>query len=179
MLNLLPKDTKEKVRNEYLRRFAIVLLVGLTLIDLFFIVAIFPSYISASSQKKISKDLSESIKNSANTKNRDTVLSNVKDLEVKLNLIETVSGEKPSEYISKALSLKTNGIFIQNISYSKKDKTKKEVSLEGFASSRASFIEFMNKVKSSNWATSSDIPISNLANDKDIKFFVTLTFINT
>lgn len=179
MLNLLPKDSVKKVRNEYLRRFSIVLLVGLSFVELFFLVAILPSYISINSEKKIAENVSQSIENSVNLKERDLVLSNVKDLETRLSLIETVQGEKPSDFINKALSLKTNGIFIKNIIYSKKDKTKKEVTLEGSASSRASFIEFMNKVKSSEWATSSDIPISNLVNDKDIKFFVTLTFTNT
>ena len=179
MLNLLPKDAKNKVRGEYLRRFSIVSLIGLSIINIFLLVSIFPSYVSFSTKKKIATDVSNELKKSTNEQDRDKVISNLRDLEDRLKIVGIVPGEKPTSYIDKAIELQTKGVIIQNISYTKKEGGKKEVSLEGVASSRASLIEFSKKVKSSNWAAYSDIPISNLASDKNIKFFVNLTSAST
>jgi hypothetical protein len=174
MLNLLPKDYKEKVRGEYLRRLAIVILIGLTFVDIFFLVAISPAYISASMDKKITEETNSSIKNSPKVKDVDVVLSNMKDLQSRLDTATTIPGERPSDFISKALELKGKGIYIQNILYSKKDAFEKEVILKGTASSRVNLIDFSKRIKSSDWTSSSDIPLSNLASDKNINFIVSL-----
>ena len=179
MLNLLPKDYKNKVKNEYLNRFLIVLLIGLSFLDIIFIVALFPSYTSINFRKNFAEKTSQELKNSAKAKDRDTVLSNIKDLEARMKIVTTLPGDRPTDFINKALELKQQGISIQNISYTKKDSDKKEVSLEGKASSRASLIDFSKKIKASEWATSSDIPLSNLANDKSIPFLVILTVTST
>jgi len=179
MLNLLPKDSKDKVRGEYLRRFSVILLIGLSFIDVFLLVAIFPSYILLNSKKEIAEEASVALANSSNAKDRNIVLSNIKDLDERLKIVEMVPGEKPTDYIGKALELQTKGVSILNISYTKKDQEKKEITLEGIAHSRAGLIEFSKKVKSSDWASYSDIPISNLANDKNIRFFVTLIATST
>jgi hypothetical protein len=179
MLNLLPKDYKDKVRREYIRRFLIVMLMGLSIIDIFLIVAVFPMYSSIITRNKIVVEEKKALEGSSRAKDRDPVLKNVKDLESKLKIMETVPGEKPTEYIDDALLLKGEGIHIQSISYIKKSNTQKVISFNGVASSRTSLIEFSKRVKGSNWATTSDIPISNLAGDKNINFLVTLTATST
>lgn len=179
MLNLLPKDHKKEVRGEYLRRFYIVLLIVLSSIDVFLLVAIFPSYISVKTDGDIAESVRTSIKDSTKNKDKETITQNLKKLDEKLKVVATLPGEKPTDYIDKALELKGRGISIQNISYVKKDANKKEVSIEGSASSRADLIDFSKRIKASSWANSTDIPISNLASDKNIKFFVTLTATST
>jgi hypothetical protein len=179
MLNLLPKKHIDEVRGEYLRRFYIVSLVLFTIISIFFIVAIFPSYISVKSKEIVAQDVSLSIKESSKAKDRDALSLSVKNLESKIKVLDTIPGDKPTDYIDKALDLKGKGISIQNISYVKKDANQKEITMEGTAFSRADLINFSKRVKTSGWSTSSDIPISNLASDKDIRFFVTLTATST
>lgn len=174
MLNLLPKNYKENVRGEYLRRLSIVVLIGLTLTDIFFLVAISPAYISISMRKKIVEEANSSIKNSTNTKDREMILSNIKDLKSRLDTAGAISGDIPSEFIDKALQLKGSGIYIQNISYTKKEGRQREVILAGVAASRLSLIDFSKRIKLSDWTLSSDIPLSNLASDKNINFSVSL-----
>jgi hypothetical protein len=175
MLNLLPKDYRDKVRQEYIRRFFIVILIGFSIIDIFLLVAIFPSYSSISTRNKIAESAKQSIEKSSKAKDRDVVLNNVTDLESRLKVVALIPGDKPTEYINKALELRGKGIYIQSISYTKKSGTQKEISLEGVASSRSNLIDFSKRLKGSLWETSSDIPLSNLASDKDIKFLVNLT----
>jgi hypothetical protein len=179
MLNLLPKDYKNEIRREYLRRFSIVLLIILSLVDVFVFVAIFPSYILISSRKKIAEETKQLIQNSSKAKDRNIILTNVKDLENRLKVVAMIPGDKPTDYIDKALLLKSKGICFKNISYTKKSDTVKEVSLEGSAYSRFSLINFSKEVKASSWSTSSDIPLSNLASEKNINFFINLTASST
>jgi hypothetical protein len=179
MLNLLPKDQKKEVRGEYLRRFYIVVLIVFSSIDIFLLVAIFPSYISVKTNENIAENIRTSIKNSPKNKDKEAITQSLKNLEAKLKVVATLPGEKPTDYIDKALELRGRGISIQNISYVKKDANKKEVSIEGSASSRADLIDFSKRIKASSWSNSTDIPISNLASDRNIKFFVTLTATST
>lgn len=179
MLNLLPKDHSDSVRREYLRRMAIVVLVGLFFVDIFLLVAIFPTYTSLNMRKQIEEQGLKSIKESSKTKDTDLILGNIKDLETRLKTASIVSGDLPTDYIDKILSLRGAGIYIQSISYVKKSNTQKDIAIEATASSRANLIDFSKKLKASSWATSSDIPLSNLASDKNIKFFVTLTATST
>jgi hypothetical protein len=179
MLNLLPKDYKNKVRQEYLRRFFIVSLIIFSLIDIFLIVAIFPSYILINSKKTITEKALQSLKESSKVKDRDAILADVKKLEDGLVLVATISGDRPTDYIDKAVLLKGKGISIQNISYTKKTDTEREVTLTGGASSRLNLIDFYKRVKESSWVTSSDLPLSNLASDKSISFFVSLIATST
>ena len=135
MLNLLPKESKKIIRSEYLRRFSIVLLISLSVMDIFLLVAIFPTYISVKTEKEIASNINQSINSSADVQKRNNIVSSMKDLDAKLKSIDLIPGEKPLVYIDKALELKTKGVSIKNISYTKKDSLKKEVSIEGVASS--------------------------------------------
>jgi len=153
--------------------------IGLSIIDVFLLVAGFPLYIEVNTNNKIVTEAKKTIEISSTAKDRDIVLKNVKDLESRLKIIAMIPGDKPTEYIDKALELKGKDVYIQNISYVKKGDTQKEVSLEGTASSRAGLIEFSKGIKNSFWTKSSDIPLANLVNDKNINFFVTLTASST
>lgn len=179
MLNLLPKDYKNKIRNEYVRRFFIILFLGLSIMDIFIAVSIFPSYTFVTSKKEIAEGVNLSIKNSVKVKNQEKILQDFKDLETRLTAVEIVPGSRPTGYIDNALKLKEKVISIQNISYTKKDGLNKEVTLEGTASSRASLIDFSKRVKASSWVSASEIPLANLAGDRNIKFFITLTATST
>ena len=179
MLNLLPKDYSNKVRQEYIRRFSIVLLIGISVVDIFLLVAIFPVYTSLNLRERIVEETKESIENSPRAKDKNIVLSNVKDLESRLKVVAVIPGDRPTDYIDKALELKSGGVYIRSISYTKKNDTSKEVVLEGVASSRASLVEFSKKIKSSSWSTSSDIPLSNFASDKNISFLFNLVASST
>ncbi|MEI7513609.1 MAG: hypothetical protein WCJ74_03250, partial [bacterium] len=175
MLNLLPKEYKNKIKSEYLFRFITILLVGLVLIDIFFLFALFPSYTVVNFRKNIAEETSRALKNSDKAKDRNIVLANIKDLEDRMRVVETITSDRPTDYINKALELQSKNIFVENISYTKRENKQKEIVLEGVAMSRTSLIDFSKKVKLSQWSTSSDIPLSNLANDKNIPFLVILT----
>ena len=175
MLNLLPKKYKEQVRAEYIRRFVITSAVVLSFVGVCFGVAIFPTYIDVKLKKEaIEVDLA-SVKSSSVAKDKDAVTTTIKDLETKMKIISLVSGEKATDFISKALESKTKGISIQNVSYVKKDDLSKEVVIAGVAQSRVDMVSFSKKMKSSDWTTVSDIPLSNLASERNIPFSITLT----
>ena len=130
-------------------------------------------------KKDIAEDTKRSLEDSSKAIDKNIVVSNIRDLENRLKIVEMVPGDKPTGYILKALELKTKNVSIGSITYSKKDDNKKEIVLEGVALTRSDLIVFSRHVKSSGWATTSDIPLSNLASDRNIPFVVTLTATST
>ena len=179
MLNLLPKDYKNKVRGEYVMRFYSVSCMLFSFLSIFFLVAMFPSYTLVNTKKNIAEQASKSIKGSVKAGDRDVVLPNIKDLETRLKVVAQVPGEKPTDYIDKALELKGDSVSISNITYTKTADSKKQVILQGEALSRTSLINFSKRVKASDWTITTDIPLSNLANDKNIPFSINLTATST
>ena len=179
MLNLLPKKYKEQVRAEYIRRFIITSAFVLSFVTVSFGVAIFPTYLDVKLKKEaVEADLAN-VKSSSLAKDKNAVTGTIKDLETKIKVISLVSGERATDFISKASDLKTKGISIQNISYVKKDDSLKEVVVSGVAQGRADAVAFSKKVKSSGWIVVSDIPLSNLASERNIPFSITLTSTST
>lgn len=130
-------------------------------------------------RKEIAENTNNNLKNSDIVKDKNILLNNIKDLESRMKSVSNLPGDKPTDFIDKALEFGGKGIVIKNITYTKKDNSKKEITLDGVAKTRADLISFSKRVKSSAWVTSSDIPLSNLASDRDILFFVTLTATST
>lgn len=124
--------------------------------------------------KKIVEDNLTNIKNSSVGKDKATVLKGIKDLGAKMKLISAVPGDRALEYISKATDLKVLGISISSISYTKKDSSSRQIVLVGVARSRNDLISFFKKAKQVSWAKVSDVPISSLAEEKNISFTMNL-----
>ena len=179
MLNLIPQKHNDLVRGEYVKRFFTMFLFLFGFILLSLCVFIFPSYTSIKSNQNILENNLTSLRNSSISQDKDKVLAVVDDLKRKTSLISMVEGEKPSDYFDKVLSMKTNGISFTNISYNKRPDKVKEISVQGVADSRLDLISFSKKTKQTSWVVGTDIPVSNLASDKNIPFSITFTATST
>ena len=178
MLNLLPKDQRGLLRREYVRRFIVVTACMLGLLCMSCGVALLPSFFMVKMKRDLTIARLSALKESPKAQDRDRILGIIKDLEQSVSAISLTSGGDATTIIDSALLLKTPGVSILSISYAKKDKAR-EVSLGGVARSREELVNFSKNVKASNWSVTSDIPLSNLANEHDIHFLITISSTST
>ena len=173
MFNLLPEEYKKKLKVEYNIRLAITgLLFG------FFIILIanaflLPSYL-LSKIKEIEienrlANISSKTPDKTNTE-LNVVLQNTKKQLTVLNSIDNVSFV---ESLKKVLARKVPGIIINNLSVNEIGSVWK-IAVSGIASNRDVLISFKTSLESEKSFNGVDLPVSNLAKNKDIPFTITV-----
>lgn len=184
MINLIPKaEKKKKIIGFYYKLIVLFFVVGSFA---FFVVsaATLPSYFLSSVRKNIAN-----VKIETQTKEQvplpdQKTLSVIKDLNSKLDLIESTKNNKftVSEKVINAVILKKiPGITITDISYvnnpsqgSSAIKTGKKISIQGNASSREVLLLFRNALENSATLKQVDLPISNFVKGSNIQFYLSL-----
>jgi len=175
MYKLLPDEEKVLIKSEYkLRRLVILasFFIGILLIT---IVALFPSYLITITKEKDAKQRM-SMLNKALTQNQGTDFGSwLKILNTKIKLFASnQDADKPYEGFIKIISLKSGGIVINEISFNKGAADKDQYEVGGTATDRRSLINFQNNLNKSSDFQNANVPISDLAKDKNIDFRMNL-----
>lgn len=178
MINLIPQFAKKKVTTEYWLRvitvwfvlWSVALIVAMTLL--------FPVYIFTSVQANVNAESARTAEESV-----ASFASVSKELE-KASLqaryaIEDNRSTRAHQYITLFNSLDGSGVAITSINFSKDTKGAKPVSISGLADNRESLAAFRDRLLAEDSVESVDLPISNLAKDKDIIFNLTVTMNNS
>lgn len=167
MYKLLPPESRESVRGEYLMRRAVVLVCALILVEVIALVGLLPSYLmSKVRQEEVSAKAQMALNQPASENLRawyDSFNEKLKALNPKLDQ------DKPSEDIRKVLARKGSGVRLTSLVWSKTEG-QASVSISGVARDRQSLLTLESRLNGSGEFTDVTLPVSNLAKDKDIPF---------
>lgn len=175
MFNVLPDILKEEIRKEYRMRRLVILGMFVILIQIAFIIFIFPSWVISQSQEKDVADQINNQNNSLTSKNTSIVLQTIKEANEKLTTIN-ITFEYPRiiPIFNSIISYKTLDISLRQFTYISHGKSKAELTVAGVSSTRESLVTFVKNLQKSGLFSSVLSPVSNLEKNKDINFVINL-----
>ncbi len=179
MINFLPEKLKKQATEEYTFRVASVLFMVFSLVMIFVLVFLIPSYILSMYREVVISDQLNMIKNS--TSNQTEVsLNEVKKINeiVKTLSSGTFNQRTASSFIKDILSVKSSDIKISFISVDFDPTKNMKIGLRGFSKSRDILTKFIKDVRGLNLFSSVDLPVSNLVKSTDSDFTVSLVVKN-
>lgn len=174
MINLIPSEAKKHLLREYWVRtvtvwfflWASALFLGVVLLA--------PSYVLINLQVKAYAETAET----ANAKN-ENFEAIAKELErsskTAVALSENFSGTALSDYLALLKSFESRAVEVTKISLSREGEGIAPIALTGIAADRQALAAFRNRMLEHEEIESVDLPISNLAKDKEIPFELTIT----
>lgn len=170
MLKLLTDEGREKVSREYKTRRLIVIFLALIFVSVITVIGLLPSYILSNGREQ---EAFERLRFTAEVKNQE------EGRELRAWLVETnkkisvlapeLDVDRPSDFVEGVLNLKLLGIKITNFSWSRA-KDKITLSISGTASDRQTLVRFEDGISQSELFSDVILPISDLANDRNISF---------
>lgn len=177
MINLIPSNAKKSITLEYWIRVCTAWFFLWSTALLFGVVALIPAFLLINIQVSVfessAKIAQESVESYAQvTKSLETSTSQAK------LIVDARSVPVINDYISLFESLQGPSIELTKITINRSDKGIEPVSLAGTAFDRESLAAFRDRLLADPAVTAVDLPISNLAKDKDIQFTLTVTIDN-
>lgn len=175
MINLIPPHAKKSVLIEYWLRvlsswfivWSIALVVG--------IVILIPSYVLIADQVKVySSDAKAASEKIVDYKGVTKDLTQSSQQAVKL--LGELKEPLISDYLLLFKNLESKDVVISKITVQRTDKGIGAAQITGEATDRQSLATFRDRLLSQSEIAGVDLPISNLAKDKDLKFTLTVTF---
>ncbi len=174
MINLLPPNAKKDLRREYWFRVLSVWLFIWSIALFAGAIAMLPVQVLISTQT----DVSEKETVSANEKVTDYANLSKALVQSSLKAKQVLDqGLVPplSDYISRFQNLAGLNIQINSINISRGKEGINPVSINGIANNRQALASFRDSLLVLDEVSEVDLPISNLAKDKDIDFNLTIT----
>lgn len=173
MFNLLPESLKQQIKSEYNYRKVSLILIFIIAIQVSFLIFLFPSWIISRIREE---SLSAEIKkvNEVNlSSDANKIKDKIKIINNEVNLLNTTLGDqKISYFIDYVLSKKTPQIRLHSFVYSS-GKTI-TLTISGLSETRDSLVTFVENLRSDDKFKSVDLPVSNLAKNKNIDFSVNI-----
>jgi hypothetical protein len=171
MFKFLPQKEKKLLQNEYRIRVLIVLLFIIFFTEVIGIVALVPSYV-------LSKVKKEQITNQKEvffkTVSHDGSAEMLEEFEASKNLLKRLTPENKvpeSRIVKKITEAQDGNISLNSFRFVYKEG-EQGVDITGVADSRESLVSYRNRLSREESFTSVDLPISNLADNKDISFVI-------
>lgn len=138
---------------------------------IFALILLIPAYILSVSKEEFASSRLEVLKKSVNyrasTDIEKTLDKTNDDIKEVANFTDKYFIE---DHISFILNARKNGVRINNLGYRKIDESHSEISLSGISDSRDSLLLYVETLKSNESFGEIDLPISNLAKERDIDF---------
>lgn len=179
MFNLLPNQSKKIISKDYfLRRYSVVLGVVI-FFEIWLIVFLFPSLVTSYFKEKDLLYQVDSVKGSNVAKDAGLISDVIVSTNTKLGLYEN-EFDYPQivPIIKDILSYKTQSISFTDFMYEFTGTSTATISVRGRALTRESLVSFVRNIEDSNIFKEVDLPVSNLAKDRNIDFTVSLYFEN-
>lgn len=174
-MNLLPPKEKEALRQSLKTR---SLALGMFLVAVAFLagsIMLLPSYFLALGNfyRVSSEDSSLTIHDESQVK---ALLNLPQEIGDKLGLVASSERLPTTDYISAIVESLPQDVKLDSLSFARGHSREEEngtlVSVSGEASSREALMLFSNALKESGRFLSVDVPVSNLAKDKDLPFSI-------
>jgi hypothetical protein len=182
-MNLLPPSEKKVVRERYRRRLLVVALVFFTILISIILISISISYMASAYEIMVVSREVELISKTNDTKGVAANISTIKDTNGKLDILTKNSTKSLGYDLSTVFSSIIDSAKVKLTSFAydqietKKDQTKEtghRIIVGGIAKDRETLRDFVKILQSDKRFKSVDLPVSNLIESKDIKFFITI-----
>lgn len=99
----------------------------------------------------------------------------IKSTNSKLTIINSTMKYSPfGPSLDAVLSNKNAGIHLSEVNYSATGSSTANISISGVSNTREALVTFVKNLKDSNVFRAVDLPVSNLAKDKNIDFSITM-----
>lgn len=177
MINLIPPPAKRKLRYEYWVR-AVSVWFTIWSVALFAGACILlPAYVLIGSQVSVYQVSATAA--SEKVVNYETVSASLEQANLQArSVIDEANLPLFSEYISLFEAQQGSGVAITEMRLSREVTGVAPVTVSGTADDRQSLASFRDRLLAIEEVTSVDLPISNLARDKDISFTLTVALRN-
>ena len=174
MYKLLPPEQKEVVEREYHARRAIVILIALIAVIVVGMVGLFPSYLLSTSRHeevlertRLAGDLSPAAAEAE-------ITQWLESLNLRLQTFSDLrEPARPSLSVEAVLESREAGVRLTSFDW-KKQGGAITLLVSGIARDRQSLLSFEESLESSGRFASVELPVSNLAKERDIDFQIKL-----
>lgn len=178
MFNLLPEIFKEEIKSEYkLRRWIVALSLVLFLLVSFLVMAFSMWIISMDKEEDVTQQI-EKQKETLTSQNANDILNVINSTNKKLSIFDKVM--KYPEILpiyNTIISNKTPEISLRGFSYLI-GQTETNVVVTGISGTREALVAFVKNLNDSGSFTSVDLPVSNLAKQKNLEFNISIKIKN-
>jgi Tfp pilus assembly protein PilN len=173
MINLIPASAKKKLLKAYWSRVFTVWFLVWTTALLVGISLVIPTWVLISTQ------VAGFIKTASSTTQNIVEFEQAQADITRANkqaffLLEENNSLKMSERLNLFYDLRGEGVQINEIKINREGINIKSAIVSGTAESRQALSDYRNRLLESKFITEAQLPISNLAQDKDIKFSLTI-----
>lgn len=177
MINLIPAHARKQVKIEYWVRVVSVWLLLLTFAVVITAALMVPSLALIRSQLLASGGMYQSVseRNDVYT-HLETEVSSANTIAQKLVSLDNET--LFSNLIAELQGLMGVHVQIQSISFARTEGKIESITISGDASSRAALVQFRDSIESHRFFDSAELPLSNLAKDKDVPFSITIVTSN-
>ncbi len=177
MGNLLPTEYKKEIYRMYKIRLLIVFMIFVSFTGLVILIFLAPIFLSVNFEfQSLEKERAILEAETPELKVITELESKVSGINRKIQVLGQDSESKTTKVLSEIISNKTTGIKIKSISYSKKE-TGAIIFLRGEATTRESLVLFAKRLEDIDNFTDVNLPVSNLAKDRDLVFSITFSVI--
>ena len=178
MINLIPPEAKKSITIEYWVRvgsvWALLLAFALACASFVFL----PAYVLISSQVDAYTESTDSASEKiASYENVTTGL--IRASQEARTVIAGTNITPISEYVALIDTVQGSGINITKVSLSRADEGIAPIQVSGVATDRQSLAAFRDRLLREATFSAVDLPIANLAKDRDIPFSITITVDNS
>ena len=179
MFNLLPNQSKKIILKDYLvRRYSIIFMI-IVFVQVWFVVLLLPSLVTSYFKEKDLSYQVELIKESDVSKDASVISDLIISTNTKLSFYENdFSYPQIIPILENLLSYKSSLVKFTDFMYEASSNSSAKISIRGNASTRDSLVSFVQKIEESGLFKEVDLPISNLAKDRNIDFAINLYFEN-
>lgn len=177
MLKLLLKEEYKKIKRDYIFRFIIISLIGLSSVMFLFMVSLLPAYVLLRTDQKV---LAEEVKIAQDEElnaDRKRLKEKLNELRDTLNILDTNQYEI-SYFIQKITERQPRSVNISNISFDSKlveEEDRASIIIQGTANSRESLSSFATSLEQVSEFESVTLPFSSFAKDSEIPFSITVS----
>ena len=176
MTNLLPFEEKKAVRGIYtVRRFIVALSLVVTGIIVGAIFLLPSFFIIAVKEQRLSEELAGMKKESTPDTNKQ-IEQAITEANKTMDILKLSDGSALSEAMLATFSVKDSDISFTGFFYTKETSDtspRKQLVIRGKAATRNALITFVDRLKSERVFASADLPVSDLAQAKDLTFSIT------
>jgi Tfp pilus assembly protein PilN len=178
MINLLPQNAEQQLKSLYRYRLATTLSLLCGAVALATLCMLLPSYVLLQSQVRAYEETSLAIKEEQ---------ADVEALSEKIKAANLLSEEIAtydsvfvfSEVAEKVAEIAGERIALEVISFEEKPDTPSSVVVSGRAATRNDLTAFSSRLIADPMFVSADVPIQNLAGDRDVSFTITIVLETT
>lgn len=177
MINLIPKEEKNKMVRFFYYKILVLVLTMLGLICFLFFVSILPTYFLSSIKNSIISTKLENQKVEPVLLPNQQTLDTISDIDNKLNIIELAEKNQftvSNNIINAVILKKAPNIKITDISYKNDVSGNKKISIEGVAPSREALLLFRRTLEDDIAFKQIDLPISNFIKGSNIRFYLSI-----